>query len=56
MVKNCTYCGIEKITNKVKMYCNGGRKYPLRAYYKKPKKSFLKPKLPEYFYADICDS
>jgi hypothetical protein len=56
MVKNCSFCGSEKITNNVKMYCDGGSNYPLRAYYINPKKSLLKPKLPEYFYAEICNN
>lgn len=56
MIKNCTFCGSDKITNKVKMYCDSGDNFPLRARYENPKKSVFRPFLPEYFYADICNS
>jgi hypothetical protein len=56
MVKSCSYCGSENITRQVKMYCDSGSNFPLRAQYKNPKKSLLRPFLPEYFYADICNA
>jgi hypothetical protein len=55
MKMKCFYCGMENITERVKMYCDSGSNFPLRAHYKNPKKSVLRPYLPEYFYADICN-
>lgn len=56
MVKNCTFCGSDKITEKVKLFCDNASNFPLRAHYRNPKKSFFKPYIPEYFYAEICNS
>ena len=56
ITKTCSFCGSEKITIKVKMYCDSSCNFPLRAMFKNPKKSFIRPNLPAYFYADICDS
>jgi hypothetical protein len=55
MTTTCTFCGSDRITVKVKMYCDSAENFPLRARYKNPKKSMLRPWLPEYFYADMCN-
>jgi hypothetical protein len=54
-ISKCIYCGSEKMTNKVKIYCDSAGNFPLRFYYENEKKSFLSSDKPEYLYADICD-
>jgi hypothetical protein len=56
MIKNCSFCGSDQITEDVKVYCDSGNNFPLRAQYRNPKKAIFRPFLAEYFYAEICNS
>jgi hypothetical protein len=54
-INKCSFCGSEKITQKVRIYCDNGENFPLRFYYEKEKKTFLGSQKAEFLYADMCD-
>jgi hypothetical protein len=54
VITKCIYCGSEKITNKVKMYCDSAQNHPLKVYYENPKKSVFSSDKAEHLFADMC--
>lgn len=55
-IAKCIFCGSEEITEKVKVFTDSGHNWPLRVCYENEKKSFFKPEITEYLYADMCNS
>ena len=53
--RTCPFCGGAKISLDVKVFCDDGSNFPLRAHYRNPKSSILRPYLPEFLLADLCN-